>query len=322
MKRYLSGLSFLLVAAPVFAEGLDCAALSNSADAAPPGYSAQCADIPEFASPGRQPSGVIAPGGIAYTVDIRGDGSRLPNTLYKFTLPDFPAQTSRGVTQPSLFALDFSPDGSTLYGISGASAVSNPSTLFSIDTETGAATLIAALSGLTAGDSASGLAIDPVAGIAYFSAAGGSPISSRLYTLDLGTGALSLIGALTAPTDPTGTIFIDIANNCLGDLYGHNISDDALYSINPNTGAATLIGTHGLPANFAQGMDFDNSDGTLYAFIYTGAGTNRFGTFDLTTGAFTTLVQDSPLGEFEGAIPSTCPGSDDIFKDGFELTPR
>ncbi len=322
MTRFLIGLSLLLVTAHAFAEPLDCTGLSNSAEAAPPGYDEQCTDVPEFAAPSRRPSGIEALGAIAFTVDTRGDGSRLPNTLYKFTLPDFAAQTSRGVTQPSLFALDFSPDGSTLYGISGASAVSDPSTLFTIDTENAAATRVAALSGLAAGDSASGLAIDPRSGMAYFSAAGGSPISSRLYTIDLSTGELTLIGPLSGPTDPTGTIFIDIAINCQGDLYGHNISDDALYSINPDTGVATLIGTHGLPANFAQGMDFDNSDGTLYAFIYTGGGTNRFGTFDLATGAFTTLVENSPLGEFEGAFPATCGGSTEIFKDGFELTLR
>jgi hypothetical protein len=49
-------------------------------------------------------------------------------------------------------------------------------------------------------------------------------------------------------------------------------------------------------------MDFDNSDGTLYIFLYQGGGANVYGTVDLTTGAVTPLAVDSPLGEFEGAV--------------------
>ena len=318
MTRYVIGLVLLQLCHLAAAAPLDCKALANSADRAPPDYALQCVDANQRSALPLAAETVRAPGDIAFTVDIRGQAPRLANTLYDFTLPDFAAQTSRGVTQQSLFALDFSADGNTLYGISGSAAASNPSTLFTINTLTGAATVVAPLSGLTAGDSASGLSIDPVSGIAYFSAAGGTPLLSRLYTLNLATGALSLIGPLSAPTDPTGTIFIDIAMNCAGELYGHNIGDDALYSINPSTAATSLIGAHGLAANFAQGMDFDNTDGTLYAFIYLGSGTNRFGSFNLATGAFTTLTQDNPLGEFEGAIPGVC--SAGIFANGFEAT--
>lgn len=319
MTRFVICLVLLHLAPLTHAGTLDCDALANSAGSAPHGYAEQCLRTRDQATQTPASGAQRAPGDIAFTLDIRGQAPRLPNTLYSFTLPDFSNQTAIGTTQPSLFALDFSTDGNTLYAISGSAAATNPSTLFTIDTTTGAATIVAALSGLTASDSASGLTIDPITNVAYFSAAGGSPSSSRLYTLNLTTGALTLIGQMTAPTDAVGTIFIDIAINCQGQMYGHNISDDALYSINLGTGAGTLIGTHGLAANFAQGMDFDNSDGTLYAFLYTGAGTNRFGSFDLQTGAFTTLVQDNPLGEFEGAIPSQC--SLDVFADGFESTP-
>lgn len=318
MTRKLIGLVLLNLASPTFAASLDCDALALSADAAPPGYAAQCSPAADATPmyPASTPK-VGAPSLNAITVDVRGQGERLANTIYRFQLPDFSTQVPIGLTQASLFALDFSPDGSTLYGVSGAAAATNPSTLFTIDTSTGVATVVAALTGLTAGDSATGLSIDPLSEVAYFSAVGGSPSSSRLYTINLATGALSLVGPLPAPTDPTGTIFIDIAVNCLGEMYGHSISDDALYSIDPATGATTLIGLHGIAANFAQGMDFNNADGTLYAFVYTGSGTNRFGSFNLETGAFTTLVQDNPLGEFEGAFATQCPGSN-VFADGFE----
>lgn len=315
--KLLSCLTLLMLSGAASAQSLDCAALANSASAEPHGYLQQCAHrLPTpTVGPWRVPDGVPE---IAFTYDMRGQDPRPAGTLYAFTLDAFDVQTAVGETQLSIFALDFSPDGTTLYAVTGATAVTNPLTLGTLDTTTGAFTIVAPLSGIVAGDSSSGLAIDPSTGTAYFSATGGSPFSSRLYTIDLGTGALTLIGQMTAPTDPTGTIFIDIAINCDGELYGHNTLDDALYSIDTVTGAGTFIGGHGLTANFAQGMDFDNGDGTLYGFIYTGGGTNHFGTFDLTTGAFTTLVQDNPLGEFEGAIPTPCFRPDGIFSDGFE----
>ena len=301
------------------ADSLNCAYLANSAGAEPDGYAEQCAvsqSMP-WVAPMLAPDGITD---IGFTLDVRGQvgvPTRLANSLYTFTLGDFPTQTFVGVTQASIFAMDFSPEGTTLFGATGSAAATNPSTFGTVNPATGAFTVVGPLTGLAGGDSATGLTIDPLSGDAFFSAAGGTPASSRLYTLDLTTGALTVVGQMTAPTDPTGTLFIDIAMNCEGQLFAHNISDDALYSIDPTTGAGTLIGLHGLAANFAQGMDFDNSDGTLYAFIYTGSGTNRFGSFNLTTGAFSTLAQDNPLGEYEGAIPTQC-SNDVIFANGFD----
>ena len=306
MKALCLALAACFVSSASFAQSLDCAALANSAGSEPAGYSAQCG------SPVPAPAvatGIAAPTSIGTTLDIRGQAPRAPNSLYSFVLNAFQTQTLLGVSpQGSIFAMDYNAAGTTLFAVTGSAAAPNPSTLGTLSA-TGVFTVIAPITGLTAGDSASGLAIHPRTNVAYFSAAGGTPISSRLYTLNLTTGAATLIGAITAPTDPTGTIMIDISANCDGELYGHNISDDALYQINPTTAAGTARATHGLAANFAQGMDFDNDSGTLYAFIYTGTGTNRFGTFNLTTGAFTSLTTDTPLGEYEGAIPTTCPAS-------------
>jgi hypothetical protein len=317
MRAYVTAGLLLGFGAALAGEPIDCATYANHAGAEPPGYAERCMngvwDVPFVAD------SVRAPTDIAFTIDIRGQAPRLANTLYSFALNAFATQTSVGVTNPQVFAMDFDPAGATLYGVTGGTAATNPLTLGTISTTTGAFTPIAAVTGLTAGDNPTGLTIDGTTGAAYLAAAGGTPAASRLYSLNLATAAATLIGQITAPTDATGTIMIDLAINCAGAMYGHNITDDALYSINPATGAGTFIGGHGLAANFAQGMDFDNQDGTLYAFIYTGAGTNRFGTFNLATGAFTTLVQDNPLGEYEGAIPTTCAAPpDDVFANGFE----
>jgi hypothetical protein len=296
-------------AAALNAQSLDCAALQNSFLPEPAGYSEQCGSA--ITPNPRTVLSTNAPTDTAFTVDIRGNAAAAPpraaNTLYSFTLNAFQTQTARGTTNASMFATDFSADTNTLFGVIGAAAATNALNLGTVNRTTGAFTPIAAITGLTAGDGPSGLAINPRTNAAFLAAVGGTPATSRLYSLNLTTAAATLIGPITAPTDAAGTLMIAIAMNCEGQLFAHNLSDDALYSVNTTTGAGTLIGTHGLAANFAQGMDFDNSDGRLYGFIYTGTGTNRFGTFNLSTGAFTTLSQDNPLGEYEGAIPTACP---------------
>jgi hypothetical protein len=296
-----------------FAQTLNCESLKNSSGAEPAGYVQQClGGVAPAQGPSNGPLPNV-PTDLAVALDIRGNAAATPprpaNTAYSFVLNNFPVQTALGAAPNSLFAIDSTPDGLTAFAVSGtgATAPTPPLTLFSANLTTSTITQLAAVTGLTAGDNPTGLAINPVSGAALLSAVGGATPSSRLYSLNLNTGVATLIGPITAPTDPAGTIMIDISMNCQGELFGHNISDDALYQINPATGAGTARATHGLAANFAQGMDFDNSDGTLYAFIYTGAGTNRFGTFNLTTGAFTALATDNPLGEYEGFVPNRCP---------------
>ena len=64
---------------------------------------------------------------------------------------------------------------------------------------------------------------------------------------------------------------------------------------------AAFVGSIGFDANFAQGMDFDNSDNKLYAWIHLFAGNNIYGTINLDTGALTSITTNDPIGEFEGA---------------------
>jgi hypothetical protein len=126
-----------------------------------------------------------------------------------------------------------------------------------------------------------------------------------LYTVDINTGASTLIGNISP------TIQIDIAIDTGGNLYGHSINDDALYSINTSTGAGTYIGPTGLLANYAQGMDFDWATNTLYAthFNYTGVVVTNFCSVNTATGAFTVVVNTDPLNaEMEMACKAGVPG--------------
>lgn len=297
------------------AASFDCARLGLNSAIAPAGYSGECGGdrfVPAMGDDLRVPTD------IGYTIDVYGSVSRLRDQIYTFTINNFAGQVLRNAVTPSIFGMDFSPDASALYAVTSEASATMPKWLGMIPLPSGDFVPINALSGLPPIDTINGFAIDPRSGVAYLSTSGGDPIRARLFTVNLETAAATMVGTMNAPTDGIGTIMISLAINCDGALYAHNITDDALYIIDRASAATTLIGSHGLSANFAQGMDFDNTDGQLYSFMMLASGENRFGRLDTATGAFTTLSNNDPAGEFEGAFPGVCAPGDLIFADGFE----
>jgi len=213
-----------------------------------------------------------------------------------------------GANALPIFGMDFDETATTLYAVD-----STAQQLGTIDINTGVFTAIGPTVPL-AGHNLTGLSIDPTTGEAFLSSVDG-PVATTaaLYTLDLATGTPTLVG-----TNTTTTLLIDIAIDCTGTLYGHDIATDSLYTIDRATGVPTLIGATGVAANFAQGMDFDNDSGVLYVYAYEGSGTNTYGTANLMTGLITPLAVDDPLGEFEGATQTQCTPTAAFFEDGFE----
>lgn len=228
--------------------------------------------------------------GDVYIYDVRGTAEFFRISLSDPTNRTFINSAGTFVS----FGMDFDPTASTLY-------IHNNLTgeLGTMSLTTGAFTGIGVISGLNTGEALTGITIAPN-GTAYVSTA------VSLYTMNLATGAATLV----APFTGAGTLMIDIAADRNGLLYGHDIGTDSLYLIDATTGVSTLIGAHGLAANFAQGMDFDWSTNTLYATIYTGAGTGRFVSWDTSTGAVTTIVDTGAAGwnmEMEMAVRSPIP---------------
>ena len=135
---------------------------------------------------------------------------------------------------------------------------------------------------------ASGMAWDESTGTMYLSGSDGSV--SVLYTVNLETGASSFVGAMNSASRA------NLALAALdGQLYGFDVLNDSLQSINKTTGIATTIGPLGFDANFAQGMDCDESDGTCYIFAFNNSTfAAELRTCDVSTGA-TTLV--GPIGD-------------------------
>jgi hypothetical protein len=268
----------------VVTDASQCALYEKYVGAEPVGYAEHCLGItvPVSTNAGVSP---FAPTDTGYAQDI----GFVSDNFVSFTLNDFPGQTVIGPNTLALFGMDFDPTATILYALDNTGQQ-----LGTIDLTSGAFTAIGPSVPLGA-HTWTGLTIDPVNGTFYASSTDGA--TAALYTLNPATGAATLIN-----TQTTTPLLIDIAMNMSGVMYGHDISTDSIYTIDPATAAATLVGPTGYNGNFAQGMDFDNDDGTLYIFLYIGGGANVYGTVNLATGAVTPLATDNPLGEFEGAI--------------------
>ena len=255
---------------------VDCAAYQDYTGREPAEVAAAC----PVSVPQGLPGNPLAPTDIGYAQDI----GYISDNFVSFTLNNFTGQTVVGTSTNAYYGMDFDPAAEVLYALNDTTDM-----LGTINLANGAFTPLVSCPPGGGAANWTGLSIDPVTGAFYASTA------TNLFTIDPATGVSTLVG-------PFGTtLMIDIAINMDQQMYGHDIGTDAIYSINMTTGAATLIGPTGYSANYAQGMDFDNEDGTLYIFLYIGSGANVYGTVNLSTGAVTPLAVSSPLGEFEGA---------------------
>lgn len=267
-----------------------CAALRGSVRPEPAWYARACLPAARTApDPARQPD---VPGDTAYMLNLSALAPN-PQSLLSFALPAAGTPGLIGAQARSLFAMDFDDPSGVLWAIDDATRE-----LGRLDTTSAGFTAVAVVSGVPAGETITGLTIDPRRGSSYISTSSGS--ASSLYALDRATGVATLRGPIAG-----FPAVVDIAVDCDGLLVGHDVSLDQILEIDPLTGAPTLIGGTGLDASFAQGMDFDNSDGTLYAWIHQGGGQSLLATIDLGTGT-ATPVATPPAGQYEGAIPNCC----------------
>ncbi len=208
----------------------------------------------------------------------------LSNTWYRIPLAAPSAAVPLGSTSGDFFGGDFGPND-VFYALDFTA-----NTLVMIDTSTGASVNIGP-STPQAGQSWTGLSYDVATGTMF--AVSTDISSSWLYVIDLGSGAVAPVGSTT---DAPG--LIDIAVSPAGDIFGHDIVNDAIFIIDKATGAATMIGLTGFDANFAQGMDFNPETGDLFLAAYNNAvGAAELRLVDLATGN-TVLV--GPIGAGSG----------------------
>ena len=242
--------------------------------------------------------------GTTYAVDVRSVNNRL--IVFPANAPALNVVANAANVYDG-FAMDFSTDGTTLYGITFNSVAGSAQNFGTINQATGVHTTIAAMDNGAAADETNwaDLMIAPN-GTFYALAVSGAPPAAvnRIYSVNPATGVATLMSTLNLTA---GTV-IDCAVDANGIMYGNDFTRDILVRIDPVTGVTTDIGATGQNASFAQGMDFDWSDNTLYATIYTGGGTGTYSTFNLATGAATSLLSTTPWNaEMEMAINSPIP---------------
>ena len=142
------------------------------------------------------------------------------------------------------------------------------------------------------GETISGMAVDPTTGIVYGSSTNVS--NSSLMTIDVTTGATSLIGTIT---NSPGNIAITFDG--AGDLWGYDIVNDSFMGIDKNTAAGTIIGSLGFDANFGQGMGYDDDTDQVFLVAFNnGAFQPELRIADTNTGNTT----------FAGVLGATTPG--------------
>ena len=231
--------------------------------------------------PGQRSAHVPFAGATAFAADAGDD------EFESFDLTAPGATTHVGSAVGTAWKLTF-VDGDFANAYALGAFGNTPNAFGTIDTGTGALTLIGNADPSADSNGFTGFKYDATTGNLY--AAGttcGS--SSHLYTIDPATGATTLVGELTGMG-----CAIAIAIDASGLMYGIDIVDDALFAIDKATGNASLIGSIGFNANFGQDADFDQSTGILYyAAFNADTGTSELRTVDVLTGA-TTLI--APIG--------------------------
>ena len=170
----------------------------------------------------------------------------------------------------ALTALISLPAGAAiLYGALGAGTAN--SNLYVINTSTGAGTPVGGLMG----QALTGMAYNNANATMYGATNGSSACARCLVTINLTTGAATVVG-------PLGLTISELEFGSNGTLYGWSESSDDLASINLTTGAATVVANSGL-STFGDGMALVG--GTMYVMPNGDAGT--YYTVNTATGVVT-----------------------------------
>ena len=210
-----------------------------------------------------------------------------PTPMNFSTIPLTPPHTPTvlGPLTKSIFADDLAGDGN-LYGLDDTSK-----TLVKIYND-GSVRLVGSLVNVPATDVVTGLSWNRANNTMYATSTSGT--AGTLYTVNLTTGAATVVGSTTGSNSP---IWLEIDNNGLA--YSADVGTDTFNSINLSTGAATLVGSLGVDISYAQDADFNTSNNKLYMASFGGSGTYNSGIYEVnvTTGA-ATLVGDTAATEY------------------------
>jgi hypothetical protein len=215
-------------------------------------------------------------------------GMNLTTDLYVID-PATGAVTSVGPAGVGLTGLAFSPIDNTLYGVdTTGNSGDGLRRLVRIDPATGVATVIGLLNAVVAD-----ITFTPDGTLYGWAEAYAGGIDA-LVTIDLTTGAASLVGDDSISTRGTGLAYDPAGDRLL--LAGDESQGD-LYEIDRTTGEGTVIATLADSMSDSTPALAVGCDGVLYVSLVDGAedglGTSQLGTIDPDTGQVTRL--GSPL---------------------------
>lgn len=194
-------------------------------------------------------------------------------------------------------------------------------TLVSIDGSANCSTLVN-LTGVQSGHTLSGLSHSTATGITYVLSTNISVTS--LYTLNMATGALTLVGNLSGVAGGI-TLMVDGQNNA----FVLDIISDKIFPVNlatavPGTGVSITQNGNPINLNFAQDADFGcNANGDIIGVLYQGGGNGQLGTINPATGVFTaTAALGVEVCAFSINCPATtCPATVSIKAKGLKANP-
>ncbi len=226
--------------------------------------------------------------------------------------------TTLGSTVAQISAADMDDSGN-LYAISNSD-----NGLYQIDTTDGTGTFIGT-STPPPDHVWTGMAFDEASGIMYANCSkGGALGESSLYTIDLASGQITLIGSQNVAKS-ISCIAIDGS----GTLYGVDAAASSkLYIIDKNNGAATYVATMYISmAGMGHGMDWNNNNSTMYLATYNSidmtnslrtvnlnsGGTVEVGSLPSWTGMF--VANNVLIADFSSDVTSLCTGNQVHFTD-------
>lgn len=153
-----------------------------------------------------------------------------------------------GVASLGMTGQDFAANN-VLYSVTGFGTGFAGSSLYTVNTATGAATLVGP-TGLLSTNGISDLSWNPVTGQMQAISNAGAGVA-QLHTINLATGQATLVGPITGL--PAGNLEIGMATNSAGVNFLHNIADDRMYQL-AGLVATPMTATIGIDTNFSQGM--------------------------------------------------------------------
>ena len=246
---------------------------------------------------------------VGFMVDIHGvinNGVREPYKSYSYVINDFENPELVGENPDDNArprSLAWSADKTTLYGFKRTDDADDRK-LIRYNTSNGVATELSKLKGYNDSVKLQGMAIDEN-NTCYIVATDNvnHDTISTLYTCDLQTGQLTLVGTQSVSPD-----IHDIAASCDGKLYGVDTAGEQIVTINKFNGSAEVVGQMDINDDYSVfDIDYDRMHGQLYAMVnYSSGYHTALGQINLSTGDLTYVSENFIYGNYIGSIQTSC----------------